>query len=335
MSRPPGERLIAGFDAGQTHTTCRLARMEAPGHWLPLSEAEGSGVSHLAAPGGEQRFAAALRSSFQAALEAAKAAQGLPSASGEMLVAAAVGASGIEQDSPVQHRGLQLAAEALGLPPGQVVVTGDERTALRGAFGERPGVLVISGTGCIAVGQNGQGHQHRCGGWGWLLDGAGSAMDIGRDGLALSVRMADGRGNETPLRAALWRALGAATAQEVKAAVVAGGFGPAQFARLAPLVAAAAEAGDREAAAIVQRSATALAELVAGVTRALELQAPPVCAVGGAVAHLQPLRRGLEAALAPLVPGAALQAPDGDACAGALALAMALTPARPVTSRNC
>ena len=314
--------LIAGFDAGQTHTTCRLAVLEADSTWHTLAEGEGSGVSHLAAPGGEARFGEALRSSLQAALQVPEAARAL--ANGGALVAAAVGASGIEAGSPVQQQGVALAAEALALPPAQVAVTGDERTALRGALGDQPGVLVISGTGCIAVGQNADGLQHRCGGWGWLLDGAGSAMDIGRDGLALSVRMADGRVAETPLRAALWQALGAATAQDVKAAVVAPGFGPAAFARLAPLVAQAAAASDREAAAVVQRSALALAELVAGVSQALSVEAPAVCAVGGAVEHLRPLRSSLESALAAQVPGARLQQPQGDACDGALALAAVL-----------
>ena len=311
--------LIAGFDAGQTHTTCRLALLEAPGHWRTLAEGEGSGVSHLAAADGDERFSAALRSSLQAALQAPEAAQVLAAAG--PVAAAAVGASGIEQGSSVQQHGQWLAAEAMALAPGRVAVTGDERIALRGALGDAPGVLVISGTGCIAVGQDAQGRQHRCGGWGWLLDGAGSAMDIGHDGLALSVRMADGRVDETPLRAALWQALGAATAQDVKAAVVAPSFGPAQFARLAPLVAAAAAAGDSEASAIVRRSAHALAELVSGVAQALELKKPRVCAVGGAVEHIEPLRTALEVALAERLPNARLVLPQGDACDGALGLA--------------
>lgn len=312
--------VIAGFDAGQTHTTCRLAQLQPQGGWRALAEGEGSGVSHLAAPGGEARFCAALRSSLGDALRCAEAAQALARGG---LAAAAVGASGIEAGSPVQERGAALAAEALALPLASVVVTGDERIALRGALGSQPGVLVISGTGCIAVGQNRSGHEHRCGGWGWLLDGAGSAMDIGRDGLALSVRMADGRCPATPLRDALWQALGASSAQEVKAAVVAPDFGPAQFARLAPLVAAAAGHGDGAAAAIVQHSALALAELVAGVARALDLQTPAVCARGGALEHIPLLRDGLESALAERLAGARLQHPLGDACEGALALAAA------------
>ncbi|MFM8259851.1 MAG: N-acetylglucosamine kinase [Vulcanococcus sp.] len=307
--------LIAGFDAGQTHTSCRLARLAADGQLQPLADGEGSGVSHLDAPGGSQRFEGALRSS----LAAARAAAGL--ATDQPLAAAAIGASGIEAGSPVQSRGHQLAAAALGLSPAALVVTGDERTALEGAFAAGPGVLVISGTGCIALGRADDGQQHRCGGWGWLLDGAGSALDIGRDGLALSVQMADGRLADTPLRAALWQAIGADTPQQVKAAVVTEGFAPAGFARLAPLVDQQALAGDADAQAVIARSAQALAAMVAAVAQALQLEAPAVCGVGGALQHLAGLRLGFSTALQHRCPGARLCAPAGDALAGALALA--------------
>jgi N-acetylglucosamine kinase-like BadF-type ATPase len=314
-------QLIAGFDAGQTHTRCRLALVGAAGSSTgvqPLVEGSGSGVSHLGAADGPARFQAALTSSLAAA-RARLTASDLPP-----LAAAAVGASGVEQGTELQAQGKSLAALALGLEPAMVAVTGDERTALAGAFGAGAGVLVISGTGAIAVGSDGAGRSHRCGGWGWLLDGAGSAMDIGRDGLAASVRMADGRRAETPLRAALWHALGASSAQAVKAAVVASDFGAAGFAQLAPVVDRLAGTGDPEAIAIVQRSAEALAELVVGVARALAMPAAPVCPVGGAVTHLRQLRRRFERALLLSMPGASLVSPGGDACDGALALAAAL-----------
>ena len=315
LQPPLQQPLIAGFDAGQTHTTCRLALLTAPGSWTPLAEGEGSGVSHLAAPAGEQRFKTALRSSFTAALAAA----GLPAH--QPLAAAALGASGIEAGTAVQQRGLALTAETLGLKQPQADVCGDEHTALLGAFGEQPGVLVISGTGCIALGRDASGRTHRCGGWGWLLDGAGSAMDIGRDGLALSVQMADGRLSETPLRAALWQALAAETPQQVKAAVVADGFAPAGFARLAPLLDAAAAAGDPQARAVIERSAEALAQMVAGVSLSLGLAQPAVCGVGGALEHLGTLQGSFARAVERHCPGAQLQAAAGDACAGALSLA--------------
>ena len=316
-------QLIAGFDAGQTHTRCRLALVQAAGSSTgmePLAEGSGSGVSHLAAADGPARFQAALTSS----LAAARAQLSESEYNLSPLAAAAVGASGVEQGSELQGSGQALAAAALGLAPAMVAVTGDERTALAGAFGAGAGVLVISGTGAIAVGRDGAGHSHRCGGWGWLLDGAGSAMDIGRDGLAASVAMADGRRAETQLRSALWQALGAGSAQAVKAAVVASDFGAAGFAQLAPVVDRLAGAGDPEAIVIMRRSATALAELVVGVATALAMPATPVCPVGGALTHLRQLRRHFEQNLQLSLPGASLVSPIGDACSGALALAAAL-----------
>jgi glucosamine kinase len=309
--------LIVGFDAGQTHTSCRLAWLTADGQLQPLADGEGSGVSHLDAPGGEQRFEAALCSSLAAARDAAGLTADQP------LAAAAIGASGIEVGSSVQTRGQQLAAKALGLRAATVLVTGDERTALHGAFAAGAGVLVISGTGCIALGRAADGRHHRCGGWGWLLDGAGSALDIGRDGLALSVQMADGRLADTPLRTALWQAISAENPQQVKAAVVAAGFTPAGFARLAPLVDQFALAGDPDAQAVINRSATALAAMVAGVAQALELEAPAVCGVGGALTHLAGLRQAFATALECRWPQAQLCAPAGDALTGALNLAAA------------
>jgi glucosamine kinase len=307
--------LLAGFDAGQTHTTCRLSEVSTG---ATLAEGQGPGVCHLDGPDGPERFRHALRQSLQQAL-----GRRAPS----RLIAAGIGASGVEVGAPVQAQARQLAAEALGLAPARVVVTGDERTALRGAMGSGlAGIVVISGTGMIAVGRNAAGEEHRCGGWGWLLDGAGSAMDIGRDGLALSLEMADGRRSDSPLRARIWAGLNLdpndpEAPQAIKARVVAADFGPAGFARLAPLVAAAAAAGDPAAAVVVERSAQALARMVATISQQLALVAPPVWPMGGALDHLEALRQGFVAAMQLNCPGAQLLPPAGDACSGALTLA--------------
>ena len=246
-----------------------------------------------------------------------------------MLLAAAIGASGIETGSPVQQQGLALAAEALGLLRARLWVGGDERTALRGAFPEGAGIVVISGTGTIAVGRDGCGREQRCAGWGWILDAAGSAFDIGRDGLARSLEMADGRRPQGALLERLWQGLeldpdDPQAPQLIKARVVAPGFVPAGLARLAPLVEQAAAAGDDEALAILRRNGEALADSVAGVARALDLEAPPVAALGGAITHLVLFRDQFRQALAQRLPGACLQEPAGDAASGALAIAREL-----------
>lgn len=51
----------------------------------------------------------------------------------------------------------------------------------------------------------------------WLLDEAGSAMNLGHQALARSLLMADGRLPETGLRDQLWARLGATTPQQIKA----------------------------------------------------------------------------------------------------------------------
>jgi putative inorganic carbon (HCO3(-)) transporter len=296
-----GGGMLAGFDAGQTHTLCRLAEA-ATGR--VLAEAEGPGVSHLAAVGGPERFAEALETSLTRARQRI--------GSRFRLRAAAVGASGIERGSAVAEEGERLAAQALGLDPARVVVTGDERTALRGAFCGGEGIVVISGTGTITVGRGPHGREHRCGGWGWLLDGAGSAMDIGRD--------------DSSLRTNLWAALGEGrvTPQRIKAMVVDPGFGAAGFARLAPAVNALAEAADPDAMAVLERSAAGLAAMVAGVARTLGLEDGEVCGLGGALEHLSWFAGAYQRSLALALPQARLVPPRGDACQGALQLAAQL-----------
>ncbi len=307
--------LLAGFDAGQTHTRCRLSDLQG----RVLAEGEGSGVSHLDSATGPEKFQAALGTSLAAARQGLdpELRQHQPP-----LAAAAIGASGIEQHSPSQALGTRLAQELLGIEA--VLVGGDESTALAGAFGGGAGIVLISGTGSICVGRNGQGQLHRCGGWGWLLDGGGSAMDIGRDGLALSLRMADGRLRETPLKALLWQALGVQHSHQLKALVVDPNFGAAGFARLAPLVSAQAAEGDPQALAIIERAGEELAMLVEGVAKGLGLEQPPLCCLGGAITHLAPLQRSFQRVLAERLPGTSPQAPLGDACSGALALARGL-----------
>jgi N-acetylglucosamine kinase-like BadF-type ATPase len=207
------------------------------------------------------------------------------------------------------------------MPPDHVLATGDERTALHGAFPDSPGIVLISGTGMICIGCNARREEARSGGWGWLLDGAGGAFDLGHQGLQLSLRMADGRLPDHPLRQRLWHAMNCHSSAQVKAMVVNPDFGAAGFAALAPLVVTAAEEGLVEASHILRRSAHALTECVITVGGRLELAAPQLAARGGAIEHLHGYRRMIEEVLSHQLPQARWSAASGDACDGALTLA--------------
>ena len=320
--------ILAGFDAGQTRCRCRLS-VWRNGQLERLGDGSGPGVSHLDATDGEDRFRSAIRSSLNSAqLDWQQRYRKDPS---EMapIKAAAIGASGIEAGTRLQTRGGALLASELLLPEGRCLATGDERTALRGAFPDQAGIVLISGTGMIVVGRDAKGREHRCGGWGWQLDGAGSAFDIGQQALQLSVKMADGRASDNELRQWLWNALGCRSAAELKALVVSPGHGIADQAKLAPLVDKAAAGGDPGALTILKRSAAALAEATAATSRALDLNAPSLGARGGALEHLQVFHRLVKAAVTELLPGSTWISASGDACDGALACALDHSGLRP------
>ena len=312
-------RLLAGFDAGQTHTRCRLSLVRK-GLLQPVGEGEGSGVSHLDAPRGEQRFLEAIRTSAQ---------QALKDHPDGVIQAAVVGASGIEHGTALQQRAERLLVQALAIGDdtdvGKVLVTGDERTALRGAIPNEAGILAISGTGMIVLGRGDDGREHRCGGWGWLLDGAGSAFDLGHQGVQLTLRMADGRLADHPLRLQIWNQMECDSHAAVKARVVQNNFGAAEFAALAPLVVEAAAQGCSGAEDIVQRSAEALSSCISTVAQQLCLRSPLVVCHGGAVTHLTGFRTAVQQAIRQSIPEARWGEAKGDACDGALLMAEALT----------
>ena len=303
--------LLAGFDAGQTSTRCRIGRWQ-DGRWEPVGDGYGPGVCHLASAGGVERFQDAIRVSSTEAMNVH------PDLT---LDGAVMGASGIEQGSIIQEQATDLLARTLALPTAQVLATGDERTALRGAFPNHAGIVVISGTGMICLGRTSQGEEHRCGGWGWLLDGAGSAFDIGHQGLQLTLQMADSRRADHPLRHQIWRALDCTTSAAVKARVVQPNFGAAGFAALAPLVATAAAQGLDEARYILERSALALATSIGTVAEKLQLNRPDLVGHGGAIEHLEGFSSLVNTAVRAVLPSSRWITAAGDACHGALVMA--------------
>ncbi|HEX2437449.1 MAG TPA: BadF/BadG/BcrA/BcrD ATPase family protein [Methylomirabilota bacterium] len=65
----------------------------------------------------------------------------------------------------------------------RVEVISDVEGALLGALGQRPGVLVLAGTGSIVLGQDARGRLARAGGLGPLIGDEGSAFWLGREWL--------------------------------------------------------------------------------------------------------------------------------------------------------
>lgn len=136
----------------------------------------------------------------------------------------------------------------------RVRVISDVEAARDGALGGEPGILLLAGTGSIALGRDRRGRLARAGGLGPLLGDEGSAFWIGRAWLPVARRDA---------RVVALRRL--ARAPDAVPRVAA----------LAPAALRAARRGHPVARAIAAGAQTALAGLVADVAARLRLR-PPV-----------------------------------------------------------
>jgi glucosamine kinase len=202
---------------------------------------------------------------------------------------------------------------------GGVRVVSDAETALRAAFGDNPGVIVIAGTGSIALAQDGQGNMARAGGWGWAISDEGSGLWIGRTAVAAILRAHDS-GESTRLEQQIlrvWQLTG--REQLVRAA---NAEPQPDFGVLLPEVAAAASAGDVIACRIFAQAGEELARLARLAADHFERQAEVRVAMsGGAFAHAPNLREAFYNSLQTQLPNAVLLPDLPDPVLGALQMA--------------
>ncbi|MBI5878522.1 MAG: N-acetylglucosamine kinase [Chloroflexi bacterium] len=271
--------LIIGVDGGQTSTRAALADLNGN----VVGEGCGGGLIHLAAEGGRERFASALRTALAEAWRAASLAP-------QPVDAIALGLSGVDGGT-AEAVAVREMLPAL-LEARVVVVENDGVAALYGAHAGQPGVIVISGTGTIAWGMDSRGELACVSGWGWLLGDAGSACTIGRDGLIAALAAYDKAGPATSLVERFLREFAVPDLYDAKRMVYAPDFGARGFAALAPVVSGAAEAGDAVARRVIADAGHALAASALAVINRLQFDDMPVhvAPVGGAFEHVFGLR---------------------------------------------
>ena len=199
-----GQHLVIAGDVGGTRSRlvaappdgAVLARLDGPGANLRSSGA--SALEDLADTIGEV-LARARR-----ALEAEGAC-----AEGAEVAAVALGISGAGPARAAEVRAA--VAEhltGLGIPARRLLITDDLHTAfLSGGVGD-DGLLVLAGTGAVAVRFHDRQAVARRDGMGWLLGDIGSAVWLGRRTLEAVAADLDGRGPRTLLTEEVGAALG-------------------------------------------------------------------------------------------------------------------------------
>jgi glucosamine kinase len=203
---------------------------------------------------------------------------------------------------------------------GLVHVVTDAELVLECAFPSQPGILVMSGTGSIAVGRDPSGAVHRVGGHGYEFGDEGSGYALGRAAIRSVFQAVEGRGDRTVLQDMLFAEAGAASVQTFSRWTRIADR--RTVAELASVVQLAAQSGDETAVAFVKEAAR---ELLHHVLALLPLVHPtgsgPIAMAGGLLANATPVRSEFLAQLRRALPGVQLVEETIDPVMGALMIA--------------
>ena len=159
---------------------------------------------------------------------------------------------------------------------------------------QRDGGCMVCGTGCSLF-LRARGELYHVGGWGYLVDDAGSGYSIGRAVLNAAFRERDGRGESTRLTELVERQLGFNVLGAVPMIYRGGKRTVASF---APLAFEAADMGDRQALAIVDNACRELRLLISTCASHLK-KAPYLASLLGSLWKAPRLLEGVRDLLSP------------------------------------
>lgn len=296
--------IFLGIDAGGSKTTCVVGDESSV---LATATTEGSNVIRW----GE----AEARAQLHSAIHQACASAHVKVADVRGICVGMAGAARPVISSIVKG----MVAEIYS---GAVEVVGDMVIALEAAFGPKPGVVVIAGTGSIAYGRSKDGHTARAGGWGFAISDEGSGHWIGRNAVSGVMRAQDeDEASPTGLALSILNAWHLQTLDEL---VRSANASPSpDFSNLFPHVLAAADAGDPIARTVLTQAGAELAGLAKIVINRLFEESPtvPVAMSGGVFRNSALVRNVFYNSLRSEYPQAAVGATVVEPVTGALELA--------------
>jgi N-acetylglucosamine kinase-like BadF-type ATPase len=243
---------VLGIDVGGTKTVCLLA--DQAERVIAGGREEGANLQGA----GELALEKVLHSVMEKTLEG----------TGVSPSAICLGIAGVDRAS--DEAVVRSIMNRIGYKA-RILVVNDALIALQAGVGDRPGIVIVSGTGSIAYGRNDHGEASRAGGWGYVLGDEGSGYWIGRLALRAVVRHADGRGRVTSLTPRLLAHFGVERATELIHKVYHEELSPRSIAAVAKYVQQARDDGDIVAAGILNRAADELMTAATAVMTRLEL----------------------------------------------------------------
>ncbi|KQT65771.1 MULTISPECIES: N-acetylglucosamine kinase [unclassified Aureimonas] len=191
---------------------------------------------------------------------------------------------GLSSHGEIESQSAHQESVASALAGEGAVVDNDVRIAFDGALAGAGGVLLLAGTGSMAWASGGgpDAPQVRVGGWGEAFGDEGSAFWIGREALGLATRALDGRSDALPFAEALIGSLDLAP-HEIMPWASSLQNRRASFAALARYVSALCEAGDPDAARLIEAAAAHLAAHATAAWRQVDADRPMIWTYAGGV----------------------------------------------------
>lgn len=178
-----------------------------------------------------------------------------------------IGSAGI--DAPENVRTMEQIFRELGYNC-PVLVVNDAEIILWAEMEQAPGIVVISGTGSVSYGKNKAGETARCGGWGHLIDDAGSGYWIGKEIIRRAMRSYDGREKETKILEYLTEHFKVKHPYDIIPIVYSASYRKPDIAALTLIGVKAAQEEDQVAREIMQEAAEGLVEMVQALEAKLD-----------------------------------------------------------------
>jgi glucosamine kinase len=212
------------------------------------------------------------------------------------LDAVIVGLAGVwlEEEKKRSHHLLKTLARGQDVVLNDLLVTSDAELAIEGAFGGGNGVILITGTGSIALARLGKNKLQRCGGWGIELDDEGSGAWIGREGLTAVVRALDGRGRDTKITEIIGDLYPTIDIKVPRTIVKAYAERTFEYHMISPHVMKCADEGDEVCLEIINRASFHLMELLEVLQAGFKTKTVPVALMGGIIDAKTLLAKKLE-----------------------------------------
>lgn len=162
----------------------------------------------------------------------------------------------------------------------QSFVVNDVRVALEGAHPDSAGMILLAGTGAMAMAKNKNGEIFRVDGWGEYVGDIGSGYFVGRMILQRAFEEYDGRSEQTPILNMVKNFAGVSDLREILTKCK-GSNVRAYVANFSKIACQAADNGVKEAMQILSVSVKELVRSVSTLVKKLDFEPIPLAYAGG------------------------------------------------------